>query len=155
MYADYSITESIPVADHVYKFLVKRTGSDTYVATRNDIIGNIVLSSLGTNPDIPISKSKYNRLFHLVIKEHKYLKTGIKLGIKSGQVFNRLMDQLFRDELYHHIIMKNIANKTKCIGEIRQFLKLYDITEDDIKLETIYRDFKRKKEGIESRLMSA
>ncbi|MGB5818835.1 MAG: hypothetical protein WBG90_05070 [Saonia sp.] len=152
MVQDYSITESIPVADHVYKFLIKRTGSDTYIAARTDIIGNIVLSSLGKHHDIGFNKNRFTKLFHVVIKEDKYLKCGVSLGVKCGQVFNRMIDQLFRDELYHHIQINAIREKEKCLKGIRNFLAIYDITEDDIKMETIYRDFKRKKARIESRI---
>lgn len=154
MIADFSITETIPVADHVYKFLVKRTGSDTYVAERTDIIGNIVLSSLGKHHDLGLTKNKFTKTFKVVIKEDKYLKCGVFLGVKSGQVFNRMIDQLFRDELYHHIQMNANNEKEKCLEGIRNFLAVYDITEDDIKLESIYRDFKRKKSKIESRLIA-
>lgn len=146
MPANYSITESIPVADHVYKYLIKKCGSNTFTATRNDIIGNIVLSSLGRNSDIKISKPKYKQLFHVVIKEHSYLRNGIFLGIKSGQIFNNMIDKLFRDEMYTHVSINKSEDKDKFLEGLRKYLSIYDINEDDIKLESIYRDFKRKKE---------
>lgn len=153
MYTDYSITESIPVADHVYKYLLKKCGSDTYTANRSELIGNIVLSSLGKNQDISISKTKFKKTFNIVIKDFQYLKAGVSLGIKSGQVFNKMMDKMFRDELYCHILMNSTLSKDKYLEGIRLFLKVYDITEDDIKLESIYRDFKRKKETLQNRLI--
>jgi len=153
MFSDYSITETIPVADHVYKYLLKKCGSDTYVANRSDLIGNIVLSSLGSNPDLSISKTKYNKVFHIVIKDYQYLKTGIRLGIKTGQVFNKMIDKMFRDELYCHIFINSNLSKEKYLEGIRMFLQVYDITEDDIKLESIYRDFKRKKDELKERLL--
>ena len=152
MYSDYSITESIPVSDHVYKYLLKKCGTDTYVANRSELIGNIVLSSLGTNPDISISKIKFKKTFNVVIKDYQYLKAGISLGIKSGQVFNKMMDKMFREELYCHIYINSNLSKDQYLEGIRNFLNVYEITEDDIKLESIYRDFKRKKETLKSRL---
>ena len=152
MYSDYSITESIPVADHVYKYLLKKCGSDTYIANRSELIGNIVLSSLGTNPDISISKVKFKKSFNIVIKDYQYLKAGISLGIKSGQVFNKMMDKMFREEMYCHIFINSNLSKDQYLEGIRSFLKVYEITEDDIKLESIYRDFKRKKESLKNRL---
>ena len=146
MPVDYSITESIPVSNHVYKYLVKRCGSDTYTASRKDIIGNIVLSSLGRNQDIKPLKNKYTKLFNIVIKEASYLRNGIFLGVKSGQVFNNMVDKLFRNEMYFHISINATADKEKCLKGLRKYLNLYNINEDDLKLETIYRDYKRKKE---------
>lgn len=153
MFSDYSITESIPVANHVYKYLLKKCGSDTYTANRSELIGNIVLSSLGTNPDISISKTKFKKTFHIVIKDYQYLKAGISLGIKTGQVFNKMIDKMFRDEMYCHIIINSNVSDSQYLDGIRKFLEVYDITEDDIKLESIYRDFKRKKEAFKSRLL--
>jgi hypothetical protein len=146
MPVNYSITESIPVADHVYKYLVKRYGSDTVTATRNDIIGNIVLSSLNRNSDIKLAKPKFNKVFNVVIKENHYLRNGVFIGVKHGQVFNNMVDKLFRDEMYFHVFINNSEDKAKFLEGIRKYLSLYDITEDDIKLESLYRDFKRKKD---------
>jgi len=153
MNLDYSITETIPVADHVYKFLVKRCGSDTYTANRNDIIGNIVLSSLGKNNDLKISKTRHTKSFNIVIKEYSYLRNGIFLGVKSGQAFNKMIDKLFRDEMYFHVYVNSFKSKEQFLEGIRNYLKIYDITEDDIKLESIYRDFKRKKEDLQTMLL--
>lgn len=152
MNLDYSITENIPVSDHVYKFLIKRCGGDTYVATRNDIIGNIVLSSLGRNADLKISKSKYTKTFNVVIKEYSYLRNGVFLGVKSGQAFNKMIDKLFRDEMYFHVFVNAQSSKDQHLEGIRKYLKIYNIDEDDIKLESIYRDFKRKKEELANNL---
>lgn len=152
MKLDFAITEHIPVSDHVYKFLIKRCGSDTYVATRNDIIGNLVLSSLGKNSDIKISKSKYTKVFNIVIREYAYLRNGVHLGMKSGQVFNKMVDKLFRDEMYFHVSANAVNSKEQHLEGIRKYLKIYDIEEDDIKLESIYRDFKRKKEEFQTNL---
>lgn len=143
---NYAITESIPVADHVYKYLVKRYGGNTLTATRNDIIGNIVLSSLNRNSDIKLAKPKFNKLFHVVIRENHYLRNGVFIGVKHGQVFNSMVDKLFRDEMYFHVFINNSEDKDKFLDGMRKYLNFYDITEDDIKLESLYRDFKRKKE---------
>ena len=148
MNSDYFITEHIPVADHVYKFLLKRCGGSTYIANRNDIIGNIVLSSLGRNSDIQLSKTNYVKIFNVVIKETAYLRNGIYLGVKSGQVFNKMVDKLFRDEMFFHVFINSIKSKEQFLDGLRKYLELYDITEDDIKLESIYKDFKRKKEEL-------
>lgn len=155
MKVDYSITEHIPVADHVYKFLVKRCGGDVYVATRNDIIGNIILSSLGKHSDVKLPNNNFSKIFNVVIRESSYVRSGVFVGVKSGHVFNKMIDQLFRDELYHHVHINTSLQKDKCLNGIRNFLKIYDITEDDIKLESLYRDFKRKKESIQQRIKVA
>ena len=150
--ADYSITEHIPVADHIYKYLVKICGSDTFVANRTSIIGNIILSSLGRSSDVNFRKSKFTKVFNIVINEHYYLKNGIHLSFKNAQVFNKMIDIQFREEMYRYLLISDINSTTDFYNGIKNYLKLFDITEDDIKLDTLYRDFKRKKENIVSKL---
>ena len=150
MYQDFSITEHIPVSDHVYKYIVKRYGSDSFTATRNDIIGNLVLSSLSKNSDIKFSNTKFSKVINVRIKEYSYTRNGMFVSAKSGQVFNRMVDKLFRDELFIHVFMNKEDGKELVLKGIRKFLKIYNITEDDVKYESIYRDYKRKKNKITS-----
>ena len=147
---DYSITEHIPVADHVYKYLVKICGGDTLVASRHDFIGSVVLNSLGTNHDVVLSSKKYSKHFNVVITDHKYLKNGVRLGVKSGQVFNRLIDRMFRDQMYMHVFMNKSTDNKMYLNGLREYLEMYGITEDELQLDTVYKDFKRKKKQLEA-----
>jgi len=154
MAADYSITEHLPVSNHVYKFLVKRCGSDVFVAHRNTFIGNVILSSLGKSTDVRIGSSvNFTKIFNVVIKDHYYLKNGVHLSFKNAKVFNNMIDLLFREEMFAQIIILHEANNTNFVELIKNYLKAYDITEDDLKLDTIYRDFKRKKEKLQQKLI--
>ena len=145
MNSDYSISETIPVADHVYKYITGINGSDTIIAERSDFIGNIILSSLNRNSDVQLSRKKYKKSIKIVIKDHQYLKNGVFIGLKRGQVFNNLIDKMFRRELYSHCFMNKDMHDDKYIEVIRKFLNVYNISEDELKLDSIYRDFKRKK----------
>ncbi len=156
MAQDFSIQQNIPVADHVYKYLVARCGKDCIVATRNTFIGSTVLSLLSRNNDIRHdSKKRHNKLFHVIINEDKYLRNGVHLDYRSAQAFNDLVDKMFREELYCHVMINKYSTNEKFIDSIRNFLEVYDITEEDIKFETIYRDFKRKKDDIQISLKLA
>lgn len=152
MLLDYSITETVPVADHVYKYILGINGSETIVADRSDFIGNIILSSLNRNSDVKIGKRKFNKSIKIVIKDHQYLKSGVFVGIKRGQVFNNLIDKMFRRELYSHCFMNKDLHDDSYLQIIRNFLNVYNISEDDLKLDSIYRDFKRKKKEKEIKI---
>jgi hypothetical protein len=143
--SDYSITETIPVADHVFRYLVHKYGSDTILAKRSDIVGNIILSSLNKNSDLDISRKKFKKSIKVVIKDYQYLKNGVFVSVKKGQVFNTLIDKMFRGELYSHCFMNKELHDDAYIKIIRQFLDVYNISEDELKVASIYRDFKRKK----------
>lgn len=149
MPANFYITEHIPVADHVYKYLIKKCGSDNYTANRSDLIGQLILSSLGNNhKDVKILKNTFEKTFSVNIKEDALYKNGFYLSVKSGQVFNKMVDKMFREELYSHAIISKRRGEESHLPSMKDFLDVYDITEDDIRLDTLYRDFKRKKESV-------
>lgn len=144
--SDYSITETIPVADHVYKYILKKNGSEIINANRTDIFGIIILSSLNNNRDLKIDKrrSVFTKTLKIIIKEDQYLRNGLYVGVKRGQVFNKIIDKMFRSELYAHCRMIKEVHKEGYYKIIKSFLDIYEITEEELKLESIYRDFKRK-----------
>ena len=150
----YSIQQNIPVSNHVYKFLISRCGGDVFQADRKTGIGSLILSLHTKNIDIreSVSKTKFSKTFSVVITEHQYLKTGMFLNLKSGQLFNSIIDKLFREEIYSHLIIQKKYQGNLFEQSLRNFLDVYKITEDDIKLETLLRDFQRKKAVIEKKL---
>lgn len=148
----FSITQSIPVSDHVYKFLVARCGSDEIEASRSTFIGSLILSMHGRNPDVRLKKNNFTKLFKVTISESHYQKLGMHITSENAQLFNDLVDKVFREELYCHALLNKMGNKSLYLEAIRKFLEVYNITEDDIKLDTLYRDFKRKKDMLKGNL---
>lgn len=150
--AEYSITQEIPVADHVYKFLVKRCGGDHIMATRNTHIGSLALSLHSRNLDYRGGKKVFTKTFKITINESHYDKSGMHFSPVNAQLFNDQIDKLFRDELYCHVLFNKNTDRKLFLKSIRIFLELYDIGEDDIKLDTLHRDFKRKKDELSENL---
>jgi len=148
-YVDYSITQNIPVADHVYKYLIKRCGSDELRATRNSVFGSLVLSLQGRNGDVKPKKSSYTKIFKANISEDGHQRLGMFISSENAQLFNDQVDKMFREELFFHVVINKGIDSRMYMDSIRCFLKVYDITEEDIKLDTIYRDFKRRKENFD------
>lgn len=149
---DFSITQNIPVADHVYKYLHKCCGATHITATRNTAIGSMALSLLGRNYDVKPNKKKFTKIFQVTISEHYYEKTGMHISRLNAQLFNDQADKNFREEMYRHLLMHHHLEHKKFIKSMRKYLDFYDITEDDIKVESLYRDFKRKKDDLECHL---
>lgn len=148
-----SIQLQIPVANHIYKYLQIKCGIKPFVATRNTFVGSVVLSILNKNDDIrQESKQQHQCVFKVEVKEENFIRNGVFIDQRTAHVFNDLIDKMFREELYCHIIINKVNQKTQYLKCIRSFMAIYNITEEDIKEETIYRDFKRKKDQIEERM---
>lgn len=145
---EFSIVQEIPVADHVYKYLLKICGGDKINASRCIYIGSLILSLQGRNYDVRPEKKKYTKLFKARISETYYNKTGLHIITENAQLFNDQVDKNFRDELYRNIPMNRHLEEKLFLKSMRAYLDFYDITEDDIKVESLYRDFKRKKDDL-------
>ena len=143
-----SVTQNIPVANHVYKYLLAICGSDHIEASRSTYIGSLILSIQGRNYDVRIKKTQFTKFFRADINECYYEKTGLVITKENAQLFNDQIDQKFRDELYRNMLINDHLTETLFLKSMRRFLDLYQINEDDIKLETLYRDFKRKKDRL-------
>jgi len=152
MASDYSITHNIPVADHVYKYLKKRCGNDHIRASRTTFIGSQILSLLTRNADVRPRKTEFTKIFKVTIPESLYGKNGMHITSENAQLFNDQIDKMFREELYIHLLILKSNDKKLYLKSMRSFLSVYGITEDDIKEDTLYRDFKRKKEDMETNL---
>ena len=152
MSVNYSITQNFPVADHVYKYLITCCGSDHIVATRNDHIGSLVLSLQNRNEDIRTVDHKYTKIFKVTISESHYQKLGLHITPATAQLFNDQVDRKFRDELFRTVLLVKQMHRSTYLKSIRKFLDAYKIDEEDIKLDTLYRDFKRKKEDLKRKL---
>lgn len=146
--AEFSITQNIPVADHVYKYLVKICGKDHIIANRSSFVGSLILSLQGRNGDVRVSKTRYRKIFKADISETYWQKNGMFISSENATLFNEQVDKKFRDELYRYMLMNRELDEKLFLKSMRSFLDFYEITEDDIKVETLYRDFKRKKDDL-------
>lgn len=145
---DFSITQNIPVADHIYKYLVKICGTDHIKANRSTYIGSLILSLQGRNGDVRLSKKRHSKIFKAEISECYYEKTGMFITQQNAQLFNEQVDKKFRDELFRNMLMNKQLDEKHFLKSMRRFLDFYEITEDDIKIEALHRDFKRKKDEL-------
>lgn len=145
---NFSITQNIPVADHVYKYLKVICGSDHIVANRSTYIGSLILSIQGRNYDVRMKKKRYTKVFKADISECYYEKTGLHITKENAQLFNDQVDKKFRDELYRNMLINDHLDEKHFVKSMRRFLAFYQIDEDDIKFDTLHRDFKRKKEEL-------
>ena len=153
MAENFSVQINIPVSDHIYKYLAAKCGTGLFTATRNTFVGSVVLSMLSRNEDLKRESSKkHSKVFTVLVKEDSYMRNGIFIDLKCMKAFNEMVDKMFREELYCHMIINKFTHKSQYLDCIRNFLRIYNINEEDIKEETVYRDFKRKKEDIESRM---
>ena len=137
-----TIIINFPVKPHVYKYLQTKVG-EKLVVTNFDFFGGIVLDIL-TKKYSYVDSVTDNYTFPVEISLRYAEKMGFYIDEKVVKKFNSRMDSMFREEMrgFAHINYK--TNQTPREVSLKQFLFQYNIEEDDIKFETLLKDFKRK-----------
>lgn len=150
---NFSIQINIPVKNYVFKYLTVKYGEGVVKASRNTVIGSIILSMLSGNGDVkPSNDIRESNSFKVIVTEYQYLRNGVFIDNRTVKVFNQLVDSMLKEELYCHMIINKFTHDSQYMDCVRNFLSVYDITEDDLKLESVYRDFKRKRDAIRERM---
>lgn len=142
---DPSISPSIvlyfPVKPHVYKYLQSKVGEKLVVSNHN-FFGGIVLDILSKRYSDLIAVN--NELsFPVVISINYMEKMGFYIDAKIMRKFNHRMDDMFREEMRTFVNINHTINRIPKEKSLKNFLFNYNLTEDDIKMETLIKDIQR------------
>ncbi len=144
--ADFKVSISFPVKRYIKKYLQKKYGKGPVIANRSDAIGYIVIALLNRTPDQSVNIiDQYNDLFEVQIPESIYTANGLFISKRQMRMFGRLVDNMFREDLFHFVLMANENYDQKYAYALQDFLAYYGITEDDVNSESLLKDFKRRK----------
>lgn len=137
-----AVVINFPVKPHVYKYLQNKVG-EKLVVTKFDFFGGMVLDILTKKySDLEAVTDRYT--FPVEISFSYMEKMGIYIDNKVVKKFNSRVDAMFREEMRGFANINYNANHTPKETSLKQFLFQYNIDEDDIKFETLLKDFKRK-----------
>lgn len=141
MDAKAAVTVHFPVKLHVYKYLQSKVG-EKLVLTKNNFFGSTVIDIFKRTYSVYESVSN-EYTFPVEVSTRYMEKNGIFLDDKSLRKFNSRFDDMFREEMRSYVYMSSESNGLKKESALRQFLFHYNISEDDIKFETLVKDLQR------------
>lgn len=155
----FKATLEIPVPRYIKKYLDKKYGSDLNVS-RKSFMGLFLLRLLSEKhiEDFETKKIKTDCTYIIMIGTYYLEKIDFPLDKRKTNSFVYSMEQLFREDLFSHVDVSIKSNlfyytikerllKHKATDAIKQFLTFYNIFEDDLALESIYRAYKRHTEN--------
>lgn len=137
----FYVTIDFVVERHVKKYLQKKVG-DQLIASKHCMFGSFVLDVLTKKSDF-LNKIKGDAVVNVALCEKYMKKYGCFFDYKANNKFNLYVDRVFKQEL---IIYVDLCKSLKVCSEkqaIRKFLEMYDISEDDLKLETAIKCYRR------------
>jgi hypothetical protein len=140
-----SILLNIPLKNYLVKFVAKEYGKK-HKASKTSTLGLHILDLLTKDFIKPVRK-RYESFISIAIPYSFCVERGHFVKAADFPLLEKKIDKLFRDVLFIHLKVSYSNNifeeKAGVYKRIRNFLKYYDIYEDEIKHETLYRDFDR------------
>ena len=126
---------------HVRKYLIRRYGN-VHIATTKTLLGSMVLESLTKNYDKPDSSVDNTYRYSVAVPQDYYNRYGHSINRNLQQHLGLKCKHLFQEAMLEHLTLE-VLNGKKVMTSLKAWLKLYNITEDDVKLESLYKVWQR------------
>lgn len=140
------ITLKIPCKSYVRKYLIARYGLN-HTITKQSLLGMMVHEKLSKNYNPADYIRRSDDVYEVVLTDWCFRNVGHSIDIPTLNALGSAMYYLFREDLYLYV-RQQLAKGEKATTAIKEFLQMFDITEDELKFETVYRDYKRKHASI-------
>lgn len=147
------ITIEIPVSPYIKKYLIAVYG-EKYKLSLKDDFGILVLNCLQkkTYYQYKVEKDDRTTSFPVKISISQFEKYGCLIKEQQLYEIHKTLDSQFRESIYRASIINNVRFNIEFKESIWAHLESYDITEEDIRWDTIRKDFNRKKTRIKEQL---
>lgn len=137
------ITLKIPCKSYVRKYLIARYGLN-HTITKSSFLGIFLYDKLSKDFENGYDYKKCDDHYEVVLTEWLVKSEGHTISVDQLQYIGHALGVLFREDLYTHV--RNEMNNSKnATAAIKSFLHKYNITESDLKFDSVYRDYKRRK----------
>nr|DAN64617.1 MAG TPA: hypothetical protein [Caudoviricetes sp.] len=149
-----NITLQLPI--YLIKYM-RTLYSEPYVPKSDDEMGIYILNILQRKTNV--SEYQYRERkdtlhpYQLSISMSCYEKQGCIIPTDKNALIVKFVDSHFRKELFRNAVLNNHYYCIPYRTSILNSLQAYNITESELSYETIRKDFNRKKNEIEKRLL--
>lgn len=137
-------TLRIPCKKHVKKYLIEKYGT-SHTISKTTLLGMFTLEFLHKDFKPELKEFDFDDVYIIQINTFYFNTKGHTISRAKKRMIGACMERLFREDIFAFVDMQIIINNTTAIDSLRFFLKHYDIQEDDLKIESIYKAYKRYK----------
>lgn len=140
-----NISVRIPTKPHINKYLQHRYGQQHQI-TKKSLFGIILLELLNTKiekPEVRILPNDFSYGYTVLVPQRYFSTKGFNISANKKKYLAVYLEKLFMEDLQNHVDRTMYSNKSTAMEAIRSFFSFYGITENDIKLESVYRNYQR------------
>lgn len=150
------ISIHLPVTPAIKKYLTVRVG-ENYTVRFEDWFGGIVLSVLentGSKHGQLVNKRENTATeeFTFTISLSYAEKNGFIILPKHEVLINNIIEDIFRKEMYIQALINKKCYKIEYHTTFSNIMDVYDITDDDLTMDAVKKEFIRKRADIEKSL---
>ncbi len=133
---------SIPVKKHVKKYLIKKYG-EVHTISKKTFLGLLLLELI--NKDADTSDIDFNGFdrYQMDIPELYFNTKGYSISRKKLKFLGVCLERLFFEDFHNFVDVELAKGKSNAWQSVKLFLFLYDIDENEMKLESMYRNYQR------------
>jgi len=133
---------NIPVKHHVKQYLIKRYGLK-HTITKKSFLGIILLNVLDKGDYKNNSLNDRLANYSIVVPEYYFNTKGFNISKEKLFFLSHCLERLFLEDFYRFVDIELLKPNTNAYQSVALFLNFYSITESDIKLESMYRNYQR------------
>ncbi|HSD07918.1 hypothetical protein [Flavobacterium sp.] len=132
----------IPVKKHVKKYLIKKYGN-IHTISKKTFIGILLLELIDKDADTSDIDFKGFDTYKMDIPEMYFNTKGFNVSRKKLKFLGVCLERLFFEDFHSFVDVELAKGKSNAWQSVKLFLLLYDINENELKLESMYRNYQR------------
>lgn len=136
------IVISIPVKNHVKKYLIKRYGP-VHQVSKKTFIGLFLLQLLEKKIEKPDKEPGKGSFYELEVPEYYFNKNGYSIDSNKLKFLSVCLERLFIEDFNSFVDHELIKGDLSARKAIKLFFSIYELSENDLNLDSMYRNYQR------------
>ena len=132
----------IPIKCHVKKYLIKRYGS-VHQVSKKTFIGLFLLQLLEKKVEKPEKEAGKGSFYEIEVPEYYFNVNGYSIDKNKLKFLSVCLERLFFEDFYSFVDNELIKGNLTAKKAIRLFFTIYDITENELNQDSMYRNYQR------------
>lgn len=132
----------IPVKKHVKKYLIKKYG-EVHTITKKTFLGLLLLELISKDADTTDIDFKGYEKYEMDIPELYFNTKGFSVNRNKLNFLGVCLERLFFEDFYSFVDVELSKGNSNAWQSVKLFLFLNNINENEMKLESMYRNYQR------------
>lgn len=132
----------IPVKKPVKKYLIRKYG-EIHTISKKSFLGLLLLDLISKDADTSDIDFKGLEKYCIDLPEMYFNTKGYNINRKKVRFLGVCLERLFFEDFYSFVDVELAKGTNNAWKSVKLFLDLYDINENEIKLESMYRNYQR------------